>query len=161
MMMRLEFNSMIVASSRLGRAIPTMLRLSIASLLALYFALPVLSQYPGSQELVGRWTATVEWTDGNGGAHTESPSFEIKMDQGVLVANSIRRDGTPGAELKINADGPKVHLYRFLTLDDGEHLIWKLELQNDKLVGTYSALHDRPSKWIYDRELEVAMAKAK
>jgi mannose-6-phosphate isomerase-like protein (cupin superfamily) len=59
----------------------------------------------------------------------------------------------------INADGPKVHLYRLLTLDHGEHLIWKLELQDGKLVGTYSALHDRPSKWVYDRELEVALVR--
>ena len=83
------------------------------------------------------------------------------MDQGVLTANSLRRDGTVGAELKINADGPRVHLYHFLTLDDGEHLIWKLELKNDKLVGTYSALHDRPSKWIYDREVGVAIVRVK
>ena len=54
-----------------------------------------------------------------------------------------------------------MHLYRFLTLDDGEHLIWKLELKDDKLVGRYSALHDRPSKWIYDREVEVAIVRMK
>jgi hypothetical protein len=152
---------MIVASRWRRRSLPTARRLSIASLLALCIAFPVLSQNPPSQDLVGRWTTTFEWTDGNGGSHTESPSFEIKMDQGVLAANSLRRDGTPGAELKINADGPKVHLYRFLTLDDGEHLIWKLELKNDKLIGTYSALHDRPSKWIYDRELEVEILRMK
>ena len=157
--MRLELNSMIVASH--WRCIPTLRRLGIASLLALCVALPALSQNPADQDLVGRWTTTFEWTDGNGVAHTESPSFEIKMNQGVLVANSLRRDGTLGAELKINADGPQVHLYRFLTLDDGEHLIWKLELKNDKLVGTYSALHDRPNKWIYDREVEVEILRMK
>ena len=159
--MRLEFHSMIVASHRLRRCIPTTCRLSIAPLLALYVALPVVSQTSDNQDLIGLWMATVEWTDGNGGSHMESPSFEIKMDQGVLMANSLRRDGTPGAELKINSDGPKVHLYRFLPLDDGEHLIWKLELKNGELVGTYSALHDRPSKWIYDRELEVEMVRRK
>ena len=90
--MRLELNSMIVASH--WRRIPTLRRLGIASLLALCVALPALSQNPADQDLVGRWTTTFEWTDGNGGAHTESPSFEIKMNQGVLVANSLRRDGT-------------------------------------------------------------------
>lgn len=157
--MRFGFNSIIVAFHWLHSGIPTTRRLSIVAVLTLCAASPVFSQSPGSQDLIGRWTATVEWSDGNGGSHTESPSFEIKMDGGVLTANSLRRDGTPGAALKINSDGPKVHLYRFLTLDDGEHLIWKLELKDGKLVGTYSALHDRPSKWIYDRELEVAMVR--
>jgi hypothetical protein len=133
---------------------------AVVSLLTFCIAVLALPQSLRGQDLTGRWTASVEWTDGNGDSHTESPSFEIKMNGDVLAANSLRRDGTAGAEIKINADGPKVHLYRFLTLDDGEHLIWKLELQDGKLVGTYSALHDRPSKWIYDRELDVAMVRA-
>lgn len=133
--------------------------LGVISLFVSCVALLILPQTLLGQDLTGRWTTTVEWTDGNGESHKESPSFEIKKNGDVLAANSLRRDGTAGAEIKINADGAKVHLYRFLTLDDGEHLIWKLELRDGKLVGMYSALHDRPSKWIYDRELEVAMVR--
>lgn len=133
---------------------------TVLSLLAFCVALLILPQSLRGQDITGRWTGSAEWTDGLGEHHTSNLSLEIKKDGDVFTANSPRRDGTPGPELKINADGPKVHLYRFLPLDEGEHLRWKLELQDGKLVGTFSALHDLPSKWIYDRELKVAMVRA-
>jgi hypothetical protein len=68
-------------------------------------------------------------------------------------------EGKQGAELKINVDGGNVNVYRYLTLDDGEHLRWKLELKGGKLVGSFSAQHDRPNKWMYDRLLDFTMTK--
>jgi hypothetical protein len=52
-----------------------------------------------------------------------------------------------------------VNLYRFLELDNGEHLRWKLELKDGKLAGSFSAQHDSPKKWMYDRLLDFTMTK--
>lgn len=103
------------------------------------------------QDVTGRWTGVADTTDEAQTKRQEQQSFEIKSVDGKLTANSIGRNGNPGAALQIQVDGAKVNLYRFLDFEGGEHLRWKVELKDGKLVGTFSALHDNPKKWIYDR----------
>ncbi|MBM3764243.1 MAG: hypothetical protein FJW32_02535 [Acidobacteria bacterium] len=114
-----------------------------------------------AQDITGRWTGAADWTDGAGVKRTQTSTVEIKMENGKVTAHSVNANGQIGAELKINADGGNVNIYRYLTLDDGEHLRWKLELKGDKLVGSFSAQHDRPSKWMYDRLLDFTMTRVK
>lgn len=49
--------------------------------------------------------------------------------------------------------------FRFLELDGGEHLRWKLEWKDGKLAGSFSAQHDNPKKWMYDRVLDLTMTR--
>ena len=104
-----------------------------------------------AQEITGRWAGVADTTDEAGTKRQEQQSFEIKSIDGKLTAVSIGRNGNPGAPLQIQQDGTKINLYRFLDFEGGEHLRWKVELKDGKLVGTFSALHDNPKKWIYDR----------
>lgn len=116
--------------------------------------------FVSAQEITGRWTGSAEWTDGGGTKRTERSTIEIKTSpDGKFTANSVNREGKPGAALKIDVDGGKVNLYRFLELDNGEHLRWKLELKDGKLAGSFSAQHDNPKKWMYDRLLDFTMTK--
>ena len=111
------------------------------------------------QDVTGRWSGSADWTDGGGTKRTQRSVIQIKLDAGKLVAHSLSAEGKVGAELKINVDGGNVNIYRYLTLDDGEHLRWKLELKDGKLVGSFSAQHDSPKKWMYDRLLDFTMTK--
>ena len=61
--------------------------------------------------------------------------------------------------LDVQQDGGKVNLYAYLTLDGGEHLRWKLELKDGILAGTFSAQHNNPKKWQYDRIGAMSLAK--
>jgi hypothetical protein len=112
-----------------------------------------------AQDITGRWTGVADTTDEQGTKRQERQSFEIKLVDGKLTANSIGRSGNPGAALKIQQDGGKINLYRFLDFEGGEHLRWKVELKDGKLVGTFSALHDDPKKWIYDRIGAMTLSK--
>ena len=118
-----------------------------------------------AQEITGRWAGVAETTDEAGTKRQEQQSFEIKSADGKLTAVSIGRNGNSGAALQIQQDGTKINLYRFLDFEGGEHLRWKVELKDGKLVGTFSALHDDPKKWIYDRigaiTLSIASAVSK
>ncbi len=111
------------------------------------------------QDVTGRWAGSADWTDGGGTKRTERTTVEIKMDAGKPVAHSVGRNGQVAAELKINVDGGHVNIYRYLPADEGEHLRWKLELKDGKLVGSFSAQHDNPKKWMYDRLLDLTMTK--
>ena len=113
-----------------------------------------------AQEITGRWTGVADTTDEANTKRQEQQSFEIKSADGKLTAVSIGRNGMPGAALQIQQDGAKINLYRFLDFEGGEHLRWKIELKDGKLVGTFSALHDNPKKWIYDRIGAIALSKA-
>jgi hypothetical protein len=104
-----------------------------------------------AQDVTGRWTGVADTTDEANTKRQEQQSFEIKSADGKLTAVSIGRNGNPGAPLQIQQDGAKINLYRFLDFEGGEHLRWKIEFKDGKLVGTFSALHDNPKKWIYDR----------
>ncbi len=127
------------------------------TLLAFFLILPVIGF---GQDVTGRWAGSADWTDGGGTKRTQKTTIEIKREGDKLVAHSVGPDGKAGAELKLNVDGGNVNIYRYLTLDDGEHLRWKLALKGGKLVGSFSAQHDRPNKWMYDRLLDLTMTKA-
>ena len=113
-----------------------------------------------AQDITGRWTGVADTTDEASTKRQEQQSFEIKSDDGKLTAVSIGRNGNRGAALQIQQDGAKINLYRFLDFEGGEHLRWKIELKEGKLVGTFSALHDNPKKWIYDRIGAITLSKA-
>ncbi len=134
---------------------------SIYAGVALAALLAILPATAFGQDVAGRWTGSAEWTDGGGTKRTQNSTIEIKLEAGKLVAHSVSPEGKLGAELKINVDGGNVNIYRYLTLDDGEHLRWKLEWKGGKLVGSFSAQHDRPNKWMYDRLLDFTMTKTK
>lgn len=113
-----------------------------------------------AQDIAGRWTGVADTTDEGNTKRQERQSFEIKIADGKLTAASVGRNGNPGTPLKIEQDGAKVNLYRFLDFEGGEHLRWKVELKDGKLVGTFSALHDDPKKWVYDRTGAITLSKA-
>jgi hypothetical protein len=113
-----------------------------------------------AQDVTGRWAGVAATTDEANTSRQEQQSFEIKSADGKLTAASIGRNGNPGAALQIQQDGAKINLYRFLDFEGGEHLRWKVELKEGKLVGTFSALHDNPKKWIYDRIGAITLSNA-
>ena len=113
-----------------------------------------------AQDVTGRWAGVADTTDEANTKRQEQQSFEIRSADGKLTAVSIGRNGNPGAALQVQQDGAKVNLYRFLDFEGGEHLRWKVELRDGKLVGTFSALHDNPKKWIYDRVGAIVLSKA-
>jgi hypothetical protein len=51
--------------------------------------------------------------------------------------------------------------YYYLDFERGEPLRWNVELKDGALVGTFSAQHHRPHKWIYDRVGAISLTKAK
>jgi hypothetical protein len=104
-----------------------------------------------AQDFTGRWSGVADTIDEAGTKRMERHTIDIKMVDGKLTAMRMNRAGTGGSTLVIQVAGAKVNLYELLPLDGGEHLRWKLELKEDKLVGSWSALHDGPAKWIYDR----------
>jgi hypothetical protein len=112
-----------------------------------------------AQDISGLWTGVADTTDEGNTKRQEPQSFEVKVVDGKLTAASVGKDGKPGATLQIQQDGTKFNLYRFLDFEGGEHLRWKLELKDGKLVGTFSALHDSPKKWVYDRTGTMVMAR--
>jgi hypothetical protein len=129
--------------------------------LARYLVLSgVLCGFLAAQDVTGRWTGVADTTDEGNTKRQERQGFEIKTVDGKLSAVSIGRNGNPGAPLQIQQDGAKVNLYRFLDFEGGEHLRWKVELKDGKLVGTFSALHDNPKKWVYDRIGAMTLSKA-
>jgi len=112
-----------------------------------------------AQDITGRWTGVADTTDEGATKRQEQQSFEVKVTDGKLTAISIGKDGKPGAPLDIQQDGAKFNLYRFLDFEGGELLRWKLELKDGKLVGTFSAQHNSPKKWVYDRIGALTMSR--
>jgi hypothetical protein len=112
-----------------------------------------------AQDVTGRWAGVADTKDEASTNRQEQQSFEIRTTDGKLTAVSIGRNGKPGAALQIQQDGAKINLYRFLDFEGGEHLRWKVELRDGKLVGTFSALHDSPKKWVYDRTGAITLSK--
>jgi hypothetical protein len=91
-----------------------------------------------AQDVAGRWTGVADTTDEANTKRREQQIFEIRSAEGKLTAVSIGRNGNPGAALQIQQDGAKINLYRFLDFEGGEHLRWKVEIKDGKLVGTFS-----------------------
>jgi hypothetical protein len=112
-----------------------------------------------AQEITGRWRGVADTTDEGNTKRQEQQGFEITSVDNKLTAFSIARNGNQGAPLQIQQDGAKINLYRFLDFEGGEHLRWKVELKDGKLVGTFSALHDSPKKWVYDRIGAITLSK--
>ena len=112
-----------------------------------------------AQDITGRWAGVADTTDEGATKRQEQQSFEVRMTDGKLTAVSIGKDGKPGAALDIQQDGAKFNLYRFLDFEGGELLRWKLELKDGKLVGTFSAQHNSPKKWVYDRIGALTLSK--
>ena len=90
-----------------------------------------------AQDITGRWTGVADTTDEGATKRQEQQSFEVKMTDGKLAAVTIGKDGKPGAPIQIQQDGAKFNFYRFLDFEGGEHLRWKLELKDGKLVGRF------------------------
>jgi hypothetical protein len=122
-------------------------------------AIALLCGVLSAQDITGRWTGIADTTDEGATKRQEQQSFEVRMTDGKLTAVSIGKDGKPGAPLDIQQDGAKFNLYRFLDFEGGEQLRWKLELKDGKLVGTFSAQHNSPKKWVYDRIGALTMSK--
>lgn len=112
-----------------------------------------------AQDLTGRWVGVADTTDEAGTKLQERQTLEIRSEDGKLTGNTIGR-----REARDSLSGPagrrQSDLYGFITFEGGEHLRWKLALKDGKLVGTFSALHDSPKKWIYDRIGATTLDKA-
>jgi hypothetical protein len=113
-----------------------------------------------AQEIAGRWTGTADTTDEAGTKRQEKQILEIKSEDGKLTGMLVNRSGKGGIAFQVQQDGSKFNLYGFLPLDGGEHLRWKFEWKDGTLVGTFSALHDNPKKWIYDRIGAMTLTRA-
>jgi len=109
-------------------------------------------------DLTGRWIGAADTTDEGGTKRQEKQTIEIRIEDGKLTAVSVGRTGK-GVPLQALQAGSKINLYGYLTLDGGEHLRWKLELKDGKLVGSFSAQHNSPLKWVYDRVGAMTMTK--
>lgn len=120
----------------------------------------LLSAALAAQDMAGRWVGVADTTDEAGTKRQERQTIEIRTENGKLTGTRVNRAGTGGSALDVQQDGAKVNLYEYLTLDGGEHLRWKFELKDGKLVGTFSAQHNSPKKWIYDRIGAMTLTKA-
>ena len=113
-----------------------------------------------AQDVVGRWVGTADTIDEAGVKRQEKQTLEIKSEDGKLTGMLVSRSGNGGIPFQVQQDGGKFNLYGFLALDGGEHLRWKFELKDGSLAGTFSALHDNPKKWIYDRIGAMTVTRA-
>lgn len=126
--------------------------------LALTLALLIASTL-SAQDLVGRWTGVAESTDEAGTKRQESQTFEIKREDGKLTGIRVNRNGNGGTAIEIQQEGNKVNFYTLLAFEGGEPLRWKLEYKDGKWVGTFSAQHHNPKKWIFDRIGAITLTK--
>ena len=120
----------------------------------------VLAQAP-DPDIAGRWTGVADTTDEAGTKRQEKQTIEIRVEDGKLTGNRIGKDGKAGLKLDVQQAGSKVNAYVYLDFEGGEPLRWKLELKDGALVGTFSAQHHNPAKWIYDRVGAITMTKEK
>jgi len=112
-------------------------------------------------DIAGRWTGIADTTDEAGTKRQEKQTLEIRMEDGKLTGNRIDKNGKAGPKLEVQQAGAKVNAYVYLDFEGGEPLRWKLELKDGNLVGTFSAQHHNPAKWIYDRVGAITMTKEK
>lgn len=112
-------------------------------------------------DITGRWTGVADTTDEAGTKRQEKQTLEIRREDGKLTGNRIDKNGKAGLKLDVQQAGAKVNAYVYLDFEGGEPLRWKLELKDGNLVGTFSAQHHNPAKWIYDRVGAITMTKEK
>ena len=110
-------------------------------------------------DFAGRWTGVAETTDEAGTKRHEKQTLEIRVEDGKITGNRIDKNGKAGQKLEVQQAGAKLNAYTYLDFEGGEPLRWKLELKNGTLVGTFSAQHHNPAKWIYDRVGAITMEK--
>lgn len=133
---------------------------SVTQLFALCFLLTAgLAAQPSHPDITGRWSGAADSTDEAGTKRQEKQTLEIRMEDGKLTGNRIDRNGKPGLKLDVQQAGPKVNIYVYLDFEGGEPLRWKLELKDGKLVGTFSAQHHSPAKWVYDRIGSITLTR--
>ena len=125
-----------------------------------YTAAGLAAQAP-NPDLTGRWTGVADTTDEAGTKRQEKQTLEIRTEDGKLAGYRIDKNGKPGPKMDVQQAGAKVNLYFYLDFEGGEPLRWKLELKDGNLVGTFSAQHHNPAKWIYDRVGAITMTKDK
>jgi len=104
-----------------------------------------------AQDIAGRWVGVADTTDKGGTKRQEKQTLDIRNEDGKLTGMLVNKSGNGGIAFQVQQDGAKFNLYGFLPLDGGEHLRWKFEFKNGSLAGTFSAMHDNPRKWVYDR----------
>jgi len=112
-------------------------------------------------DLTGRWTGIADTVDEAGTKRQEKQALEIRMEDGKLTGYRVDKNGKTGPKLDVQQAGEKVNVYFYLDFEGGEPLRWKLEFRDGRLVGTFSAQHHNPSKWIYDRVGQITMTKEK
>jgi hypothetical protein len=133
---------------------PAVLKLA----LALLVTAGVWAQAP-APDIAGRWTGVADTTDEAGTKRQEKQTLEILSQDGKLTGYRVDSSGKRGLQLDVQQAGTKVNLYVYLDFEGGEPLRWKLELKDGKLVGTFSAQHHNPAKWIYDRVGAIKMTR--
>src|SRR5215212_8551600 len=94
-------------------------------------ALLVAGSLAAQEQFVGKWAGSTETIDDVNVHRYERHSIQLKMENGKLVGEQAGRNGS-SSPLEVQVDGNKVNLYRFLPLDGGEPLRWKLELKDGK-----------------------------
>jgi len=112
-----------------------------------------------NSDVAGRWTGVADTTDEAGTKRQERQTLEFRMQDGKLTGNRIDKNGNPGLKLDLQQAGAKINVYVYLDFEGGEPLRWKVELREGKLIGTFSAQHHNPAKWIYDRVGAVTLTK--
>lgn len=134
----------------------------VANLIALACLLTasLAAQVP-NPDVTGRWIGAADTTDEAGTKRQEKQTLEIRLEDGKLNAYRLGRDGKLGAKMEVQQTGAKINIYFYLDFEGGEPLRWKLELKDGALVGTFSAQHHSPAKWIYDRVGAITLTKEK
>jgi hypothetical protein len=127
----------------------------------LLFAFAALNAQAPNPDVTGRWTGTADTTDEAGTKRQEKQTLEIRIEEGKLTGYRVDKNGKTGAKVDVQQAGAKVNVYYYLDFEGGEPLRWKLELKDGSLVGTFSAQHHNPAKWIYDRVGSITMTKDK
>jgi hypothetical protein len=134
------------------------MKFAIALLAAAVFAQSFFAQSP-APDITGRWTGVADTTDEAGTKRQEKQSLDIRMEGGKLTGNRVDNSGKPGLKVDVQQSGTKVNVYVYLDFEGGEPLRWKLELKDGALVGTFSAQHHNPAKWIYDRVGAITLTR--
>ena len=112
-------------------------------------------------DITGRWTGVADTMDEAGTKRQEKQTLEIRIEDGKLTCYRIDKNGKPGPKIDVQQAGARVNVYFYLDFEGGEPLRWKLELKDGNLVGTFSAQHHNPAKWIYDRVGTITMTREK